>query len=700
MYCNKCGYKLNTNEKFCKQCGSKLLSDSSSLNYPYANKNDLFIYNTSSNAPAKSRKIKYDSHYNYEKKSKAYKYAFLLALICFIIAGIFMYVDRDKIFGVKGKRTIMIYMIGSDLESKYYSATADINEIIGSDADFNNINILLYTGGAKTWHTDDIPSDGHAIFKIDSNGLELLESYPTINNMVDPENLTYFLQYGYDNFKAEKYSLIFWNHGGGPIYGYGFDEYNKTDSLTMKKISSALRNSPFNHDNQLEFIGFDACLMASAEVAYTLSDYSKYMIASQEVEPGAGWSYDFLGKIRIDSTAIDIGKSIIDSYSNYYSDKVNGKGISLSLINLEKVENLENKLNDLFSNVDENLVLEFSSISRSRSSTKSYGRVSQTISYDLVDMYDLIEHLPKKYYDLVENLKNSIDDMIIYQKTDLNNTHGISLYFPYENKENLSNIIEVYKDMNFASEYTNFIDSFSSKLTGQRLYNWNLTKNIPVMGKDRTVSIEIPKEVADNYSSASYIIFEKDEEDYYTPRYIGTDVILTDNVLSTALVNKALVAKSKDAEVYLSAIESEVGVDYIKYSIPGTLQKIADYNFEVLAVYIQLIVDDEHPNGIISGAVPLNSEENQTYAKSSIDINDWTYIDFLNYKYKIFDDDGRYTSNWEGSGLVTGFEAEVSEEFSISFEDFDPEKDFYCMFNVKDSQGNVYKTNVVKVENY
>lgn len=699
MYCNKCGCKLNEDEKFCKQCGSKLLGNSNGLNYPYANKNDLFIYDTR-NFPIKSKKIKYNSNYNYEKKNKMYKYALLLSLICFIVAGIFTFIGRDKYFGVKGKRTIMIYMIGSDLESKYYSATADINEIIGSDADFNNINVLLYTGGAKTWHTDEIPSDGHAIFKVDSNGLELLESYPTINNMVDPENLTYFLQYGYDNFKAEKYSLIFWNHGGGPIYGYGFDEYNKTDSLTMKKISNALRSSPFSHDNQLEFIGFDACLMASAEVAYTLSDYSKYMIASQEVEPGAGWSYDFLGKIKTDSTAVDIGKSIIDSYSNYYSNKVNGKGISLSLINLEKVENLENKLNDLFSNVDDNLVLDFSSISRGRSSTKSYGRASQTMSYDLVDMYDLIEHLPKKYYDLVENLKSAIDDMILYQKTDLNNTHGISLYFPYENKDDLSNIIEVYKDMNFASEYTNFIDSFSSKLTGQRLYNWNLTKNIPIMGKDRSVSVEIPSEVADNYSSASYIIFEKDSDDYYIPRYTGTDVVLNDNVLSTTLVNKSLVAKSKDAKVYLSAIESEIGVDYIKYSIPGILQKIVGYDFEILPVYVQFIIDDEHPDGIISGAVMLKTEENQTYAKSSIDINDWTYIDLLNYKYKIFDADGRYTSNWEGSEVVTGFEAEVNEEFSISFEDLDPEKDFYCLFKVKDSQGNVYKTNVVKVENY
>ena len=34
------------------------------------------------------------------------------------------------------------------------------------------------------------------------------------------ENLTNFLNYGHDNFKSSKYSLILWDHGGGPIYGY------------------------------------------------------------------------------------------------------------------------------------------------------------------------------------------------------------------------------------------------------------------------------------------------------------------------------------------------------------------------------------------------------------------------------------------------------------------------------------------------
>ncbi|MCR5235609.1 MAG: hypothetical protein K6E34_00220 [Lachnospiraceae bacterium] len=35
-----------------------------------------------------------------------------------------------------------------------------------------------------------------------------------------------------------------------------------------------------------DFIGFDACLMATVETAYMLSPYADYMIASEEFEPG------------------------------------------------------------------------------------------------------------------------------------------------------------------------------------------------------------------------------------------------------------------------------------------------------------------------------------------------------------------------------------------------------------------------------
>lgn len=41
----------------------------------------------------------------------------------------------------------------------------------------------------------------------------------------------------------------------------------------------------------LDIIGFDACLMAMYEVGSALAPYTKYLVASELLEPGHGWDY-------------------------------------------------------------------------------------------------------------------------------------------------------------------------------------------------------------------------------------------------------------------------------------------------------------------------------------------------------------------------------------------------------------------------
>ena len=41
--------------------------------------------------------------------------------------------------------------------------------------------------------------------------------------MSDPQTLKDFIDYSVDNFPAEKYDLILWDHGGGPTGGFAVD---------------------------------------------------------------------------------------------------------------------------------------------------------------------------------------------------------------------------------------------------------------------------------------------------------------------------------------------------------------------------------------------------------------------------------------------------------------------------------------------
>ena len=65
------------------------------------------------------------------------------------------------------KYTIMVYMCGADLESGYdgYStntsqagyATMDLNEILSVSGQPDDVNIIIQTGGAKSWACPTTP---------------------------------------------------------------------------------------------------------------------------------------------------------------------------------------------------------------------------------------------------------------------------------------------------------------------------------------------------------------------------------------------------------------------------------------------------------------------------------------------------------------------------------------------------------------
>ena len=65
---------------------------------------------------------------------------------------------RDYYTHIKGdgedKVTLMVYMVGSDLESDGGAASEDIAEMTAANAD--NINITLQTGGAAEWENASI----------------------------------------------------------------------------------------------------------------------------------------------------------------------------------------------------------------------------------------------------------------------------------------------------------------------------------------------------------------------------------------------------------------------------------------------------------------------------------------------------------------------------------------------------------------
>ena len=191
---------------------------------------------------------------------------------------------RDKRTVLKGGGedtvTIMVYMLGTDLESRGGMATADLNEMVYANVS-DKVNIIVETGGTKKWQNNVISSTTNQRYKVTSEGVIRLEDNLGRKSMVDPDTLTDFIKYASDKFPADRNILVMWDHGGGSLTGYGYDEYVPGDHMTLDEISDALTAAGTTFD----IIGFDACLMGTLETAMVLEPHADYMIASEEVEP-------------------------------------------------------------------------------------------------------------------------------------------------------------------------------------------------------------------------------------------------------------------------------------------------------------------------------------------------------------------------------------------------------------------------------
>ncbi len=374
----------------------------------------------------------------------------------------------------KTKNTVLIYMVGSDLESKGGYATKDIKEMIGSYVDTSKTNVLIYAGGSNSWNIK-ISASQNTLLLLKDGDFYRVAATNEAANMGYGSTLADFLTYSYKNYPAENYSLIFWNHGGGPIYGYGVDE-QFNDRLYLHELEWAMKNSPFKN-KKLQYIGFDACLMGTLETAQTFAPYANYFIASEEVEPGNGWNYAFL-KAYNNATST---RQITDTILSYYESSLKNKNSSytLSCMDLTRLDTLVDAADKLFLEMTKDVLTGgFNAVAKARNNTKRFGASSSSNlanSYDLVDLYHMAQMLGSDYQPLTQNLKKAIDNVVVKNVTALKNACGVSVYYPYDNSKSFLNGAEKSAKAYFnCYGYQSFLTAFASKwINGRKQYTWD-----------------------------------------------------------------------------------------------------------------------------------------------------------------------------------------------------------------------------------
>ena len=176
------------------------------------------------------------------------------------------------------------------MESRSGKASANIAEMQEAEID-KNINVVIQTGGSTSWKDIEVSAQSTDRFLIKPGGKQMIDRITVKRNFGDSKTLSEFIKFGVERYPADKYGLILWNHGAGSVKGVCFDANFGYDGLTLSEIKEALESTKEIIGKKFEFIGLDACLMATYDMACIIEPYADYMIASQEIEPSSGWDY-------------------------------------------------------------------------------------------------------------------------------------------------------------------------------------------------------------------------------------------------------------------------------------------------------------------------------------------------------------------------------------------------------------------------
>lgn len=380
----------------------------------------------------------------------------------------------------------MIFMAAdNNLEG---ATSVDINELetVGSTKDVNFVVQLdrsgQYSEGSElTW-------GGTRRFFITKDQNPLKMTSPQVQDigevdMAAPQSLVDFVTWSKKNFPAEKYALIFWNHGTGwkevrpSIMGAPGATFNNSSGMIHFNISyddtsASSMDIPTLHEalaevakvleQPLDLVGYDACLMQMVEVAFAASPFAKYQVASPDREPERGWPYDAIATALTkhpQMAGFEFGQAIVSTYKASYTMGSQGNtAVVLSLLDLANLDTFRTSFN-AFCQVARAEMISINEIERARQDSLIY------VYEDYIDLGHFLRLL-KKYAAANTKLTAAAQELLttLYKPgskkslvvacgadgKQFENSSGISIFFP--TRDGFKTYRNRYRLLNFCRE--------------------------------------------------------------------------------------------------------------------------------------------------------------------------------------------------------------------------------------------------------
>lgn len=216
----------------------------------------------------------------------------------------------------------------------------------------------------------------------------------------DPKQLIAAAEWLYKQFPAERYGVVLWSHGSGwapaeiekiakearPSGKHTTKEFverseqpgsmalfrttvrallkpetaaerailfddgtgHSVDTLELAGVMRSIANAI---GQPVDFLGMDACLMATIEVAYELRDAVRFLVASEELVPAESWPYqDIYGRLRANPRIDGAGlaRLAVERYVSFYEQHSPGAGdVTLVAVDLGKIKTVADDLDVL-----------------------------------------------------------------------------------------------------------------------------------------------------------------------------------------------------------------------------------------------------------------------------------------------------------------------------------------------------------------
>jgi KaiC/GvpD/RAD55 family RecA-like ATPase len=274
-------------------------------------------------------------------------------------------------------------------------------------------------------------------------------------NMGDPATLKDFANWTMNNYPANCYLLVLWDHGAG-FLGCCFDVTNGGNALSLPDLSQALSGLPAIVDVVL--IG--ACSTNMIETAYQIKDFANVLIGPEDLgyEPAPYHDYfvDLMRNATISPT--DFAKTIVTDYINWCFLAVDIQNATMSATDLTRITSLVAAVDDFALELKGKETPFHEQISLARSLTEGYQGPYADQTGNFIDLYHFAQLIRQYVPD--EELQNAASRLIDALSTGNSiimnahkahpNSHGLSIFCPDENGK-YQTFKDAYKRTSFAT---------------------------------------------------------------------------------------------------------------------------------------------------------------------------------------------------------------------------------------------------------